>query len=404
MSRLYSVVIIAALVGAGATIVSSVAAPERPLDVGVVELEPEVIERPLRNDGPASALDPAESAARRIVTRVPLGPDTVLAVPVGPGGVPVLGDWDGDGFDEPGVWFPNVRSGALRLADGTILASAGSVDGVPLAGDWDGDGIDTIATWDAPIDPSTSIVAGDWDGDGIDEIVVVPLAGGEATGVIAGDWDGDGVDTLATVERVSETRVRIDGAVPAHPSVGETTEIDVAPTSVLVSGLFDADLMADGFRRLRRSLPDRLPNRAVDVEPSQLGPDGAEIQLARVWGIVIDKTMADDLEALLTAAFLDGIELGGWGMRSNAQQIELRKAHCGTSHYAIYEASPSSCSPPTARPGHSRHEHGRAVDFTQGGSVLTRSSTGFHWLQQHASKYGFFNLPSEPWHWSDTGG
>jgi D-alanyl-D-alanine carboxypeptidase len=49
------------------------------------------------------------------------------------------------------------------------------------------------------------------------------------------------------------------------------------------------------------------------------------------------------------------------------------------------------------------HERGLAVDFTQGGSVLTRSSSGYSWLSSHASSYGFYNLPSEAWHWSSNG-
>jgi LAS superfamily LD-carboxypeptidase LdcB len=63
----------------------------------------------------------------------------------------------------------------------------------------------------------------------------------------------------------------------------------------------------------------------------------------------------------------------------------------------------SSCRPPTARPGLSMHERGLAVDLTQGGSTLRRSSSGYRWLKANAHKYGFFNLPSEPWHWSVNG-
>ena len=96
--------------------------------------------------------------------------------------------------------------------------------------------------------------------------------------------------------------------------------------------------------------------------------------------------------------------LGGGGYRSSDSQIALRRAHCGDSDYAIYEAPPSSCSPPTARPGQSMHERGLAIDFTYEGRVISsRSSPGFQWLAGHAGSYGFTNLPSEPWHWSTNG-
>ena len=81
----------------------------------------------------------------------------------------------------------------------------------------------------------------------------------------------------------------------------------------------------------------------------------------------------------------------------------MRRNNCGSSHYAIYEAPASSCSPPTARPGSSMHERGLAIDFTQGGSTLSRGSSGFAWLKANAGSFGFRNLPSEPWHWSTNG-
>jgi LAS superfamily LD-carboxypeptidase LdcB len=107
---------------------------------------------------------------------------------------------------------------------------------------------------------------------------------------------------------------------------------------------------------------------------------------------------------MLAAAEADGIVLSGGGYRSPAEQIAVRRANCGTSYYAIYQMPPSQCSPPTAIPGTSMHEQGLAIDFTYGGSIISsRSSPAFQWLAAHASTYGFFNLPSEPWHWSVNG-
>ena len=61
----------------------------------------------------------------------------------------------------------------------------------------------------------------------------------------------------------------------------------------------------------------------------------------------------------------------------------------------------SQCTPPTAKPGTSMHEKGLAIDFEL---CSTRTTTCHTWLAKHAATYGFKNLPSEPWHWSTTGG
>lgn len=58
---------------------------------------------------------------------------------------------------------------------------------------------------------------------------------------------------------------------------------------------------------------------------------------------------------------------------------------------------------PTAVPGTSMHEIGEAVDFTSDGRTVARGSAAFAWLTANAGRFGFHNLPSEPWHWSTNG-
>jgi LAS superfamily LD-carboxypeptidase LdcB len=125
--------------------------------------------------------------------------------------------------------------------------------------------------------------------------------------------------------------------------------------------------------------------------------------IVSVRGIYVHRSIADNLANLLAAADDAGISLGGGGYRDSSGQIALRRAHCGTSDYDVYQKPAFQCHPPTARPGTSNHERGLAIDFTSGGGVLTRSSAAFRWLQGHAARYGFYNLPSEPWHWSVDG-
>lgn len=127
-------------------------------------------------------------------------------------------------------------------------------------------------------------------------------------------------------------------------------------------------------------------------------------QIVKVQGFRVHVDIAQNLEALLNHAAADGIHFGGWGYRDHQAQIRLRKSHCGSSNYAIWHMPSSQCRPPTARPGRSMHEQGKAIDFTYGGRAIgTRSSPGYKWLAAHAASYGLYNLPSEPWHWSTNG-
>jgi hypothetical protein len=119
--------------------------------------------------------------------------------------------------------------------------------------------------------------------------------------------------------------------------------------------------------------------------------------------ITVDSSLAANLSDLLGAASAAGLNMCGGGYRDPAEQVALRRSHCGSSHYAIYEAPSSACSPPTARPGTSMHERGLAIDFTCGGGTIGRGTACFGWLASHAAAYGLHNLPSEPWHWSANG-
>ena len=107
----------------------------------------------------------------------------------------------------------------------------------------------------------------------------------------------------------------------------------------------------------------------------------------------------DRVTNMINAARADGVNLTGSGYRDASRQIQLRQSHCGSSYYAIYQMSASSCRPPTAKPGSSQHEIGLAIDFSNCG----RGSASFAWLKANAASHGFYNLPSESWHWSTSG-
>src|ERR671912_915535 len=147
---------------------------------------------------------------------------------------------------------------------------------------------------------------------------------------------------------------------------------------------------------------------AAAAQPGGMGPASGSLATVACPGggsITVDSSLASNLSQLLDAASAAGLDMCGGGYRDPAEQIALREAHCGSSYYAIYEAPSSSCSPPTARPGTSNHEQGLAVDFTcnGGGAISSQSSPCFVWLDNNAANYGFYKLPSEPWHWSNDG-
>lgn len=117
-------------------------------------------------------------------------------------------------------------------------------------------------------------------------------------------------------------------------------------------------------------------------------------------GIRVHPCLVAAVDALVTAAKADGIDLDGWGWRSNEQQQALRARNCTPS---ASDPTVLRCRPMTATPGTSRHERGLAIDFTVGGRVVAAGSPGWAWLVQHAPGYGLKNLPGEPWHWSVDG-
>ena len=101
---------------------------------------------------------------------------------------------------------------------------------------------------------------------------------------------------------------------------------------------------------------------------------------------------------MLSAAAADGVTLTGSGWRSNARQIQLRTINgCPD----VWNLVAVVLSVPTAIPGTSMHERGLAIDFD---NCSYRGSACYNWLNGNASRFGFYNLPSEPWHWSITGG
>ena len=192
----------------------------------------------------------------------------------------------------------------------------------------------------------------------------------------------------------------------------EAAAAEVAATAAAVSGVLSAQQQIENEEQRRREEEERRRREEEERlrrlregtagQPTTNNVDPNE--LTWVGGIQVHESIANNLQDLLEHAARDGLRLTGWGYRSASSQIALRRAHCGTSQWAIYSMPSYQCSPPTARPGRSMHERGLAVDFVYNGrSIRSRNSTGYRWLAANANDYGLYNLPSEPWHWSTNG-
>jgi len=116
--------------------------------------------------------------------------------------IPVVGDWDGDGKDSTGAFWPWDGTWHLRNSlsagpsdYGFKRAKAGREDEViPVVGDWDGDGRDSTGVfwpWDGTWHLRNSLSAGP-----SDYIFKRAKAGREDEVIpVVGDWDGDGRDS-----------------------------------------------------------------------------------------------------------------------------------------------------------------------------------------------------------------
>jgi peptidoglycan hydrolase-like protein with peptidoglycan-binding domain len=163
--------------------------------------------------------------------------------------------------------------------------------------------------------------------------------------------------------------------------------------------------VAEAIAPVRKRLGSAAP--AIGTSPLPPSSPPASIgspDIVSVRGFQVARHIAPQLEALLAAAEAEGIRLGNnSSYRSPEEQIALRRKYCGPTEYDIYHKSPSQCSPQTALPGTSNHEKGLAIDFSYGGTKMGSGNPGFQWLVRNAARFGFYNLPSEPWHWSVDG-
>ncbi|MGH1490981.1 MAG: D-alanyl-D-alanine carboxypeptidase family protein [Acidimicrobiales bacterium] len=200
-------------------------------------------------------------------------------------------------------------------------------------------------------------------------------------------------DRQAQGQVAASAEVRLDHLLSERAALAQLgAEVEsgqVADTEALIAQLASAPVSAPASTTASNSSASTVTR--ADIFPAANG-------------IEVHRDIVEAVTQLLIDAAADGVDLAGGGYRDSAGQIRARRANCGTSNFAIYEMRSSQCSPPTARPGRSMHEQGKAIDFTHNGKLIrSRSGDGWNWLNANANKYGLYNLPSEPWHWSVNG-
>jgi LAS superfamily LD-carboxypeptidase LdcB len=126
------------------------------------------------------------------------------------------------------------------------------------------------------------------------------------------------------------------------------------------------------------------PTTIARTAPGQNGRLTAG-QLAQVEpGHFLTPTAANSFQQMKAAAAKDGVNLNiNNAYRSYENQVKM------ANQYGLYSKGGKA-----AVPGTSNHGLGKAVDLN-----VKANPGSFEWLKNNASKYGFYNIPREPWHW-----
>ncbi len=128
----------------------------------------------------------------------------------GPGEVPLVGNWDGrngDQTDEIGLYIESPTDGdhwvlALLRGDGSVSSRwrpdfGGGPGEQPIVGDWNGDGATDIGLYIAnPTDGNEWVLATLDENGGVARVTRPNFGGGPGETPLVGDWDGNGITDI----------------------------------------------------------------------------------------------------------------------------------------------------------------------------------------------------------------
>ena len=100
----------------------------------------------------------------------------------------------------------------------------------------------------------------------------------------------------------------------------------------------------------------------------------------------------------------DGVPLAGWGYRDTSAQVALGRRTAARASTRSTRCRRTNAIPrPRRRARRCTNAASRSTSPVAAPTIGSHSSPCYKWLSAHASQYGLYNLPSEPWHWSTNG-
>ena len=138
-----------------------------------------------------------------------------------------------------------------------------------------------------------------------------------------------------------------------------------------------------GSRSAKRSPTSHAPDAKAGVTTGYQAGEPVRVKLTIIDGKPVEEQTAAAFRKMRAAARRDGVTLQiVSGFRTMDRQREL---------YDDYRAGRGNLA---ARPGHSNHQSGHALDLAVSAPKVRA------WLEGHAASFGFQRtVPSEPWHW-----
>lgn len=155
-------------------------------------------------------------------------------------------------------------------------------------------------------------------------------------------------------------------AAQSYPIQAASPRQNIAPTpSVTTRNIPTVNIPSQG---MNGKLNPGDPSQLVQVEP----------------GHFLAPKVASSFKVMKAAAAMQGINLAiNNAYRSFEQQVDMAR------RFGLYSQGGRA-----AQPGTSNHGLGQAIDLN------VKSNPGsVEWLKANAAKYGFKNIPREPWHW-----
>ena len=125
------------------------------------------------------------------------------------------------------------------------------------------------------------------------------------------------------------------------------------------------------------------------------------LRLSNVSGITVNTQIAARLSGMVHAARGTGSASPAAATGARPPRSRFVRAHCGTSYWAIYQKQLQLVQPADRPPRTVDARAGPGHRLQLAAAPTTRPSTAGS--RPMPRRYGFYNLPSEPWHWSVNG-